>query len=446
MENLKKALAHLPHEPGVYIYRDEAKRIIYVGKAMDLSRRVKQYFQKTDALGEKTSRLVSDIASIETIPTTSEFDALLLEAKLIRSHLPKYNAVARDDKSPLYVVITLSELLPRLLLVRKRDIGAFERNRKNCVYGPFQSGYALRLMLRQLRPIVPYCIQKQRTGKACFYTHLHLCDPCPSVIVGLGQNERKLATMYYRKNMFRLKALFEGKANWLAKEYEKEMRSLAKELQFEKAAAVKERLRYLKNLPTHRYDPQIFLDIGATDIYKEELSELVASIRRFYPELTQLERIECFDISNLFGTFAVGSMVVLTDGRPDKSEYRKFRIRTVKGISDVAMMEEVLMRRFKHAEWKRADFVLVDGGRGQVEVARRVVVKLGLTLPVAGLAKREEELIIPTTDGFATVRLPLGGRAIKVLMRVRDEAHRFAITYHRSLREKALCLTNAHKN
>lgn len=430
----------LPSEPGVYIYRNKIGTVIYIGKAKDLSKRVRQYFQRDDALGEKTAHLVSEIRSIETIPTTSEFDALLLEAKLIRQYLPKYNAALRDDKSPLYVAITLSDKLPRLLLLRKGQIADYESNRRNRIYGPFQSGYALRSILRQLRTIVPYCTQKERRGMACFYTHLGLCDPCPAVISGLSGERKQAEIKRYRWNILRLIAIFEGKIRWLVREMEKEMHALSRLQHFEQAALIHERLSHAQALSSYRYDPQVFLDQGAEDIYEEELFELRNALLPYYPTLKTIHRIECFDISNLYGTHAVGSLVVLTNGKPDKKEYRKFRIRSVHGISDVAMMKEVLMRRLAHTEWKSADFVLIDGGKPQAAAAAAVLSESSSRrIPIAGLAKREEELIIPkTTGGFAALRLPLSGKAIKVMQRVRDEAHRFAITYHRQLRDKIM--------
>lgn len=437
MESLKKTLKNLPHEPGVYIYSNEAGEIIYIGKARDLARRVKQYFQRDDAVGEKTVRLVSEISSIRLIPTTSEFDALLLEAKLIRQHLPKYNVISRDDKSPLYVVLTLSEELPRIILIRKGDVPVYEADAHNAVYGPFQSGFALRGLLRQLRSIVPYCIQKERHGRPCFYTHLGLCDPCPAVIVRMTGDAKKDCTRKYRNNMRLLRALFEGKTRWLATVYEKEMHVYAEKQEFEKAHLVKERLNLLNGLSAHRYDPQVFIDQGAEDIYEQELQEFTTSIKELYPYISTLHRIECFDVSNLFGAQAVASMVVLINGRPQKSEYRKFRIKTVRGISDVAMMREALTRRLRHTEWAYPQFLLVDGGKTQVTEAREVLSEAGISIPLAGLAKREEELIIPRESGFEVLRLPLSGRAIKIVMRIRDEAHRFAITYHRNLRAKA---------
>lgn len=438
MENIQKTLASLPNDPGVYMYRNAQNTVIYIGKAKNLSKRVKQYFQKIDAVGDKTERLVREIHTIGIIPTTSEFDALLLEAKLIRANLPKYNVISRDDKSYLYAVLTFSESLPRLLLVRKGELSLYESGKKNALYGPFQSSYALRMLLRQLRTIVPYCTQKERRGTPCFYTHLGLCDPCPGRIVGLDSESAKSEIVRYRKNILRLKALFDGRTTWLSKQYEREMKEYAKRKEFEKAQKIKLRVSILHSLSSFRYDPQVFLDRGASEIYEDELKDLLTIFKKYYPDLSSLNRIECFDISNLFGEQAVGSMVVLTHGKPDNTQYRRFRIRTVKGISDVAMMKEVLMRRLGHPEWPKPDFLLVDGGKPQVAAAAAILSEFSSRkIPIAGLAKREEELVMLNNDGsFSILRLPFSGRAIKVVKRIRDEAHRFAITYHRLLRSK----------
>lgn len=436
MEILQESLKSLPHTPGVYLYHNDKDEIIYVGKAIDLSRRVKQYFQRDDAVGEKTRRLVSEIVRIETIPVTSEFDALLLEAKLIRKYMPKYNVISRDDKSPLYVALTLHEELPRVLLVRRGELSPIIVHKKNCVYGPFQSAHAVRVLLRQLRSAVPYCTQKQRTGKPCFYTHLGLCSPCPSYIAKLEGNEKAALTQQYRNNIYKLKSIFDGKAKDVRMQYEADMGRFAKDLRFEEAEQAKKRIDALYSISEYRYDPAIFLEKGAEDVYDNELEELIASLRTYYPGITKLERIECFDMSQLYGTNPVGSMVVLTNGKSDTSQYRRFKIKGTGTVSDVMMMREVLTRRLRHNEWPLPDFLLVDGGKPQLQIARNVLEQAHITVPFGGLAKRQEEIIIPKDSGYVTLRLPLSGKAIKVLQRVRDEAHRFAITYHRLLRDK----------
>lgn len=439
MESIEETVKSLPHEPGVYLYHDLNDEVIYVGKAIDLAKRVKQYFQRDDAVGEKTKRLVADIRRIEIIPVTSEFDALLLEAKLIRAYMPKYNVIARDDKSPLYVAFTLSEELPHIEFIRKGQVQKSLAIRGNVVFGPFQSSHALRVLVRQLRSAVPYCIQKERTGKPCFYTHLGLCNPCPSYISRLAPgSSRKDLTRQYRNNIFQLKALFEGNTQKVRRLYEKEMRELAKQLRFEEAAMYRQRIRTLYNISQYRYDPAIFLERGADDIYEDELTELQAMLKQYFPNLHSLKRIECFDMSQLFGASAVGSMVVLKDGKPETSEYRRFRIQSKRTISDTGMMREVLTRRFKHTDWPTPQFILIDGGKPQLSVAHAVFTQLNVSIPYAGLAKQQEELILPYAGAYKTIRLPLSGKSIKVLQRIRDEAHRFAITYHRLLREKSV--------
>lgn len=204
METPQETLKALPHAPGVYIYRNAEGEIIYIGKAKDLKKRVSQYFQRDDAVGPKTQLLVSQIAGISTIKTASELDALLLEAKLIHDHAPKYNVVLKDDKSPLYILLTLSEPLPHVTTIRRSDLP--EKIKTNdALFGPFQSAGVVRSLLRHLRHTIPYCTQNKRTGKPCFYSHIGLCNPCPS-----DTNCDKQA---YRKNIYRLKNILCGKSN-----------------------------------------------------------------------------------------------------------------------------------------------------------------------------------------------------------------------------------------
>ncbi len=425
------ALKTISQTPGVYIYRDIANNVIYVGKGVNLSRRVHQYFSRDDAVGEKTRVLVSQIADIETIPTLTEFDALLLEANLIKQYLPKYNVIARDDKSPLYVLIT-KEKLPQILFVRRQALQGTSLHGYD--YGPFQSAFVVRNLLRSLRRIVPYCTQKQRNGLPCFYTHLGLCNPCPSVIAKLPEGEEKRElTHQYRKNIFRLRAILSGKGQYILAELEKDMKRASDRKDFEKAASLRNQLTGLADMLQKHYDPSFYVEgEGAEDIFEKENAELTHALSSIYPQLAVLNRIECIDISNLGGKQAVGSMVVLINGQPDRSQYRKFRIRMPNIPNDVAMIAEVLNRRLRHTEWTYPDLLVIDGGKGQVASALRVLQERHIALPIIGLAKRREEIIVPTFK----VRLPTTSPGLHLLERVRDEAHRFAITYHRLLRRK----------
>ncbi len=437
-EKIKQIVTELPHTPGIYMYRDVLGTILYVGKAKDLKKRVSQYF-KPDLLDAKTIMLVSQIADIQTIATASEFDALLLEAKLIHDHKPKYNIILKDDKSPLYILLTISEPLPRILLKRQRDLP--EKIKKDDVlFGPFQSARIVRSLIRGLRRVTPYCTQKIRNGRPCFYTHIGLCHPCPSVIAKLaGTDEKKSLTQIYRRNIFRLRDILSGKSTTVLHDMEHEMKLLAKEQKFEDAAAVRNQVEHLHTILKRSYDPSLYVasDTAVSDIFEREEEELRALLTPYIPEIHKIHRIECMDISNTQGKNAVGSMVVLTDGQKDTSEYKRFRIRMENSPNDFAMMAEVVTRRFSHPEWPTPDLLVIDGGKGQVTAAQNALGSSSTAIPVIGLAKRFEEIIVPVTDGWKVIRVPPTAHAIHLLQRIRDEAHRFAITYHKLLRKKS---------
>lgn len=432
METPKEKVKILPHAPGVYLYRDNQGAILYIGKAKDLKKRVSQYFQRDDAVGSKTKLLVSQITKIETIVTASEFDALLLEAKLIHDNAPKYNVVLKDDKSPLYILLTLSETLPHVLTLRRSDFPKIMHT-ADALFGPFQSARMVRSILRQLRHAIPYCTQKKRTGKPCFYSHIGLCKPCPSAA---GADKRM-----YRKNIYRLKNILSGKSDTVLHDLEKDMKTAAKESRFEDALALRNHIQNLHFMMQKRYDPMLYMnsDTGAEDIYANELSALGTILG-----VPVLHRIECIDISNIAGKYATGSLVVLTDGHKDTSEYKRFRIRRENAPNDTAMIAEVVKRRFAHPEWPTPDLLVIDGGKGQVAAATATIPSfVEESLPVIGLAKRFEEIIVPQGEYFKTIRIPYTSAALHVLERIRDEAHRFALSYHRLLRKKAFGTINA---
>jgi excinuclease ABC subunit C len=444
-KSLNKIFKSLPHRPGVYIYKNSDSEIIYIGKAVDLNRRVNQYFTRDDAVGEKTNLLVSQIDQIEHIETLNEFDALLLEAKLINQHKPKYNVIAKDDKSPLYIKLTLSEELPRIEYVRKPRNEVFDLKKKDAIFGPFQSGKTARNLMRQLRNVVPFCTQKQRNGKSCFYTHIGLCDPCPSQIIGeTDETLKKNLTHKYRENLYLIRDILDGKSNVIINNFTHVMEEFAQNNEFEKAAIIRDHLNSLYSIVHKRFDPMLYVqsDFQLSDVIDTEVQSLEIILKKYIPNLSPLKRIECIDISNIFGLNATGSLVVLTNGLIDKSQYRKFKIRTDKFPNDFAMIAEVITRRFNHPEWQKPNLLVVDGGKGQVTSVVETLQKLNLYVSIIGLAKRQEEIIIPINHTFKTVRLPLNYPGLLLLERIRDEAHRFAITYHRKIREKAFTSIN----
>ncbi len=439
METPTEIIRVLPHAPGVYLYKDINGTVIYVGKAKDLKRRVSQYFQRDDAVGAKTNLLVSQICSIETIKTASEFDAILLEAKLIHDYSPKFNVVLKDDKSPLYILLTLSEILPRILFVRRSDLPK-KNHPKDALFGPFQSSRSARMIMRTLRYSIPYCLQKQRNGTPCFYTHLRLCNPCASVISGMEDSEAKNKLIHsYRVNIFRLKDILSGKSTRVLSAMEKDMRILASEQRFEEAAETKSHIDALRMVKRNSYDPTVYIESNSAleNITENELLALQQVLKPYFGTIQSVHRIECIDISNTQGSFATGSLVVLTDGRIDTSQYRRFRIRQEGSPNDFAMIFEVVKRRFEHEEWGIPDLLLIDGGKGQVNAAITAVPLAYKNIPIIGLAKRFEEIIVPYNTSWKTLRIPYTSSALHILERIRDESHRFALSYHRLLRKKA---------
>ena len=233
MDRIQETIKHLPHRPGVYLYKGKYGTVIYVGKAKDLKQRVAQYFVSSSILPLKTQHLVSQIKALETKEVANEFDALLLEAKLIRKYNPKYNIIAKDDKSPIYIKISKKELLPHVSLARKpknhTDVGEAE------YFGPFQSRTIAMQILRTLRASIPFCMQKRRTGNPCFYTQLHLCDPCPSTIETMEEGEEKKNLTYqYRLHVRRLLGVLSGSRDNVLLHMEQEMKTLSQKQEFEK--------------------------------------------------------------------------------------------------------------------------------------------------------------------------------------------------------------------
>lgn len=438
MEQISQQINRLPQGPGVYMYKDESGTVIYVGKAKNLKNRVKQYFRPDKERDEKTEALVSQIDKMETIRTMSEFDAILLEAKLINKIKPKYNVAARDDKSPIYVIIRIDPTKPGVYVKRGKELDGINK-KTDTIFGPFQSGRTTRMLLRSIRRVIPYCTQKKYTGRACFYTQIGLCNPCPGEFLYLSQTEQAKNWQIYKNNLRLIIKLLSGKTQRVEVELIKEMRLLSLKEKFEEAALTRNQIQALKMLLQQKYDPELYVSDGSflSNKTEEEKTALIKVLAGDLPQVNNLERIECVDISNTGGRQAVGAIVVLTDGIPDNGEYRKFRIKQISTPNDVGAMKEVLKRRFMHKEWKYPNLLVVDGGKGQVAMANETLTELGLNIPILGLAKRQEEIILLKDGKFKVLRLPLDNPAIHILQRIRDEAHRFGINYHRLLRKKA---------
>lgn len=410
--NVKVKKGELPDVPGVYLMKNAAGEIIYVGKATSLKRRVSSYFQK--AHDARIGKMVSEIRAIDYIEKPTAVEALILEANLIKHYFPPYNIKDKDNKSFLYLVIT-NEDFPRPILVRGTDLEESTSKRYKAVFGPYTSPRSLRAALDLIRKAIPWSTCTPGQKRPCFYFHL---KQCPGVCVG------EVSKKDYAKIIRDLIKFFDGKKDDVLKRMKKAMAAAAKAERFEEAASLRNKIYFLEHIQ----------DIA---ILKRE-DDHVDKIREGEAPVNIFGRIEGYDISNISGTSSVSSMVVFEDGAPAKAEYRKFRIKTVSGSNDVASMRETLMRRFRNS-WRKPDLILIDGGWPQVNAAKEVMHHYGLGIPVVGLAKgpaRDKDELICDQNNLEICAVC--ERHKDILVKVRDEAHRFAITYHRKLRSRKM--------
>lgn len=560
MFDIEEELKKLPACPGVYIMHDDKDTIIYVGKAISLKNRVRQYFQKSRNLGIKKEQMVEQIARFEYIITDSELEALVLESNLIKEHRPKYNTMLKDDKNYPFIKVTVGEEFPRIMLARKM------KKDRSRYFGPYTSSTAVKDVIELTRKLyhlrscnrsLPRDIGKERP---CLYYHIKQCNgPCQGYI---SQED-------YKKQVDGLLDFLNGNHREILKELEEKMLQASDKLDFEEAAQYRDLIQSVEKIgerqkitDQHREDKDIiaaaiegedavaqvffmrdgkligrdhfYMKIAPGDDRKGVLSsflkqfyagtpfipkeimlqeevedmELVAQwlekkkgqkVRITVPKkgtkeklvelayqnaqmvlqrdkerikreegrtigavkeiaallgLAEINRIEAFDISNISGFQSVGSMVVYEKGKPKKSDYRKFRIKWVKGANDYASMEEVLTRRFIHGldeqEERKAenleddygsftrfpDLLMMDGGKGQVNIALDVLEKLDLHIPVCGMVKDDRHRTRGLYYNNKEIPIDKDSEGFKLITRIQDEAHRFAIEYHRSLRSK----------
>ena len=441
--NLEAKLQKLPTTPGIYFHKNADREIIYVGKASNLRNRVRQYFQKSRYRDPKTDLLVAEIDDFDWTPLDSEIDALLLEAEMVRRYMPRYNILLRDDKTQQYVRVDYKSDYPTVSLVRRPlDDGAE-------YFGPYLNSLAIKRALKYLRRAFPYAVKRPiGSRRASLYYHLGL-DP--------GLEDGHTSLEQYRANLTKLMLYLKGQRVALIKDIEREMKQSAAAHDFEKAAKLRNQLFALRELSQRT----IFGDKEALDTSRDHALQ----------DLTKLlnlakvpKRIEGFDISHMQGTDSVASMVVFTGGIPDKTQYRKFKMR-LRGNDDFAHLKETISRRLSarnRKSWGLPDLMLIDGGKGQLNSAIEARGEAGLpNLPIIGLAKQEEILIvhrraslpgsqyravIESASGlgawvkesadYITISLPASSPIVKLLQRIRDESHRFALSYHSVLKQR----------
>jgi len=410
MRDIKTTIKGLPTSSGVYLYKDAAGTVIYVGKAVNIRKRVESYFRK-DTGSHKTDLLVRHIAHIKTVQTASEAEALILEASLIKQYQPKFNVELKDGKTYPFIQITKEEFplvkLVRLNTRKYKDVAAE-------FWGPYVNPALVREALQIIRKIFPFRTCEPFADKLCLYYDLGLCQgPC----------EDKISKGDYRRNIRSIKFILDGKKDDLYRNLRLEMETLSRRRDFEGAGRLRDQIRAIGAL---------YSGTGDINYFKE-----AEQLQRGIGLERHLARIECFDISNIMGHQPVGSMVSFLNGKPDKNNYRRFRIKTVRGIDDFQMIAEIVKRRYTRLQKENSSFpdlIVIDGGKGQLGAAMQELKKLNLALPVIALAKREEEIFIPgKRDSLKLLPDSLG---LKLLMRVRDEAHRFGLKYHTFLRAK----------
>ncbi len=427
MASLKEKVGSLPESPGVYLMKDSRGRVIYVGKAKNLKARVSSYFSSSGPESLRTSRLVSQIADIDYLETQSEVDALLAEARLIKDTQPRYNVNLKDDKSYPFLEIVLRENFPRVRVTRSPLRGSK-------LYGPFTDVTGLHGAIEILQRIFKFrtCSLDISAADAeriyrrpCILGHIEMCSaPCSA----------RIEKDPYRQSIRSLIRFLDGKRTALLRNLQAGMRRASQELRFEEATKLRDQIRALEAL-SKRGEIRKYYGLEPLAISP---SEALAELRSLFslPEIPRT--IEGLDIATLSGKEAVGALVSFVDGRPFKAGYRRFRIKTVAGMDDYAMMSEVVTRRYSRLQEETGvfpDILLVDGGKAHLSVALKALQGMGVSIPlVVAIAKREERLF--ATGLAKPMLLARNSPALRLLQYVRDEAHRFAQLYHHVLRRK----------
>lgn len=426
---MEKLIKKPPDKSGVYIFSGYAKdanqlirkrEVFYIGKATSLRTRIASYFRRNliETRGPIIVGMVKAAKSVDFVETDSVLEALILEAHLIKKYQPIYNTKEKDNKSFNYVIIT-KEDFPRVITMRGRELESRTSEVKHS-FGPFPQGSVLREALAIVRKIFPFRDKcKPNSGKPCFNAQIRLC---PGVCAGT------ISKIEYAKTIQRIKLFFEGKKKTLISGLLRDMKSAAKNLEFEKAGQIK-RMIFALN---HIQDVALIKESVRPHLEESPLSPGLSG---------EGFRIEAYDVAHISGTNVVGVMVVVEDNEPKKSDYRKFKIKTSTN-DDNASLREMLERRFNHSEWPMPKLIVVDGGKAQVNTAERALKEWGISIPVVGVVKDEHHNPKNILQGTSTkstwgILSPgLSGNFERSILLANSEAHRFAIGFHRQLRGK----------
>lgn len=439
-ENVKK----IPEVAGVYIFWDHRNNPIYLGKSTNLKKRVLTYL--SNDLSPKTRQMINKAKKISIVKVTSEIEALLLEARLVKAFQPRYNTNLKDDKSPLYIRITNDEY-PLVLTARKIDL-AGGKNRKNTTkvfFGPFPSSENVKQVLKLIRKIFPFA--QHKVGKrGCLYSQIGLCNPCPSEIEKIADSRLKTKLrLKYLQNIKNIQNFLLGKKEKLLKDLETQMNKFSRQEKFEEAKELRDQIKLIQYITQPRIAVGEFLKEPnlAEDIRKREIDDLKKILIKVLSALDpseakkigSLSRIEAYDVAHLAGTHPTASMVCFINAEAEKRLYRHFKIKQKKSRDDISSLKEVAQRRLAHlSDWGKPDLALVDGGKGQVAIFWGEFKKYGI--PVVGLSKKFEKFVVPYNFrgklSFKEILVPKGP-SLNLLQRLRDESHRFARRLHYKL-------------
>jgi len=454
-KDLKEQIKKLPGKPGIYLFKNSKNKPLYIGKALNIKNRVSQYLRAED---QRLTSMISESRKVDFIEANSDIEALIMESQFIKNHRPYFNIVLRDDKQYFYVGIT-KESFPMIYLTHQPAMKQLKRNTSSEFTGPFTDGSAIKSTLRYLRRIFPYCTCKQKHNNYCLNYHIGKCAGFCCLKQQNPSENLKAQSAKYRKDIRAIKDILGGKKESLIKQFEKEMRNLAQEHDFEKAIELQRKIESIKRVFQNAQIIRKSNDNG----------QILENIKRLLDLPVFPERIEAFDIANIQGDYAVGAMVVFINGKPDKNEYRKFKIysRSTADLpgrqaGDTGMLKEVISRRFKHPEWRFPDLIVIDGGKGQLNAATSVIssfyppaggpiskqtqsaswrTKNQNRIPIIALTKDEKHIGVKIFIQNRKEAIPLSSLPIQVknmLLSIDAEAHRFAINYYRLLHKKSV--------
>ena len=426
-DNILKKLETLPHKPGVYRFKDRNGVILYIGKAIDLYNRVHSYFRQNLDDRPWVKQMMPYVRDLEITEVNNEIEALVLESALIKKYLPKYNSDLKDDKSYAWIYISTKDKFPTVKIVRTLNSHEYTNGE---LFGPYPSGLAVRRIFTYLRKLYPFCNCCKEGSKESLYYFLGLCP---------GPYQGHISESEYKKNIDEIRRFLKGRKKGQISNLEKQMKEYSREKNYEKAAVLRDKINDLKYLGEK-------IDFTYFDTEEDYKTRRKNTLKKNFDGLrtelglSKLDRIECYDISNIQGKEAYGSMVVGQDGEIKRSEYRIFKIKGLDTPNDPAMLAEVLTRRFSNPEFDNLpDIVLIDGGKSQLGVVNKIIPKsvyiLGISkgkhLKRSGGRKLDEFWGMYEGD---VRQLDIQNKGI--LIDLRDEAHRFAITHHRKARSK----------